>query len=89
MGHKSVQDSLLVSAYIFLKKVTKPKLNWSNWALSIAHFSVRFVFCMLYGPTTLEFTRGPGYELSGYVATRDRHFCFWNLQRAIQQNFAQ
>ena len=44
---------------------------------------------MLYGPTTLEFTRGPGYDLSGYVATRDRHFCFWNLQRAIQQNFAQ
>ena len=84
-----ISFSLGQCVYFFLKKVTKPKLNWRNWALSIVHFSVRFVFCMLYGPTTLEFTRGPGYELSGYIATRDRHFCFWNLQRAVQQNFAQ
>ena len=42
---------------------------------------------MLYGPTTLEFTRGPGYELSGYVATRDRHFFFLKLAESNTAKF--
>ena len=43
MGHKSVQEIendliLSWSLRIFFEKVTKPKLNWRNCALSIVHY---------------------------------------------------
>lgn len=85
-----ISFSLGQCVYLF-EKSNKAEIKLEELGTFFSTFlsTVRFVFCMLYGPTTLEFTRGPGYELSGYVATTDRHFCFWNLQRAVQQNFAQ
>lgn len=73
----------------FFEKSNKAEIKLEELGTFYSTFLSEVCLCMLYGPTTLEFTRGPGYELSGYVATRDRHFCFWNLQRAVQQNFAQ